>query len=30
MNADGEFKGIFDMHEPREVRLKKTRNLVGS
>lgn len=30
MDADGEFKGILDMHEPREVRLKKIRNLVGA
>lgn len=30
MDADGAFKGTLDMHEPREVRLKKIRNLVGS
>lgn len=30
MDADGMFKGTLDMHEPREVRLKKIRNLVVS
>ena len=30
MDADGTFKGTLDMHEPREVRLKKIRNLVVS
>jgi len=29
MDADGMFKGTLDMHEPREVRLKKIRNLVA-
>ena len=29
MDADGVFKGTLDMHEPREVRLKKIRNLVA-
>lgn len=28
MNADGSFKGTLDMHEPREIRLQKIRNLV--
>lgn len=28
MNADGSFKGTLDMHEPRDVRLQKIRNLV--
>lgn len=29
MNADGTFRGTLNMHEPREVRLKKIQNLVG-
>jgi protein SCO1/2 len=29
MDADGVFKGTLDMHEPREVRLTKIRNLVA-
>ena len=29
MNADGGFRGTLDMHEPREVRLRKIRNLVN-
>ncbi|MDR6759568.1 protein SCO1/2 [Mycoplana sp. BE70] len=28
MNADGSFRGTLDMHEPREVRLQKIRNLI--
>ncbi|MCK8780839.1 SCO family protein [Rhizobium sp. NTR19] len=28
MDADGDFKGTLDMHEPREVRLRKIRSLV--
>ena len=27
MDADGRFQGMLDMHEPRETRLKKLRNL---
>jgi len=30
MDADGDFKGTLDMHEPREVRLQKIRNLLNS
>ena len=30
MDEDGRFKGTLDMHEPREVRLQKIRNLVAS
>ncbi|TKT57433.1 SCO family protein [Agrobacterium sp. LC34] len=30
MDADGAFKGTLDMHEPREVRLKKIRNLIDA
>lgn len=29
MDADGNFKGTLDMHEPRDVRLQKIRNLAG-
>nr|WP_325262591.1 SCO family protein [uncultured Rhizobium sp.] len=29
MDAGGVFKGMLDMHEPREVRLRKIRNLVA-
>jgi protein SCO1/2 len=29
MNADGSFKGTLDMHEPRDIRLQKIRNLLG-
>jgi len=29
MDADGTFKGTLDMHEPRETRLQKIRNLVA-
>jgi protein SCO1/2 len=28
MDANGDFRGTLDMHEPREVRLRKIRNLV--
>lgn len=28
MDADGGFRGTLDMHEPREVRLRKIRNLI--
>jgi len=30
MDADGQFRGTLDMHEPKEVRLQKIRNLVGA
>ena len=29
MDAEGQFGGTLDMHEPREVRLQKIRNLIG-
>jgi len=29
MNAEGRFKGMLDMHEPRETRLQKLRNLAA-
>lgn len=30
INAEGSFRGILDMHEPREVRLQKIRNLISA
>lgn len=30
MDADGGFRGTLDMHEPREIRLQKIRNLVSA